>query len=344
MTAAWRRLQDLVGVEYPVMQDGMGPQPCTALAAAVSEAGGMGTLSSPSIVNTSETFLRENLRAAAEKVAASTDKPFGVNVPVGRIASGELLPVSRLCIDEAIRIKRDGGKAGDQLTWLVTSAGFAGELGAGIRDSGLVHMHKVGSLTHARKAADSGVDVVIAAGYEMGGHTHVQGVHTMVLAPQVIAALDIPVIVAGGICDGRGLAAALAMGGAAVAMGTRFIATRDHEWHENYKQRIVDAPEWDDVVFPGVYAPIRGLRNAGQRHMEKLRPTMTPEEFIVWEEEQIRVSQREGDVQNGILVAGQVAAAIHDLPSVAEVIDRVVTEADELLAAAADGRISRSAP
>lgn len=331
----WRRLQDMVGVQFPVMQDGMGPQPCTALAAAVSEAGGLGTLSSPSIVNTSETFLRENLRAVAEKVAASTDSPFGVNVPVGRIASGELLPVSRLCIDEAIRIKRDGGKAGQQLTWLVTSAGFAGELGAGIRESGLVHMHKVGSLTHARKAAASGVDVVIAAGYEMGGHTHVQGVHTMVLAPQVIEALDIPVIVAGGICDGRGLAAVLTMGAAAAAMGTRFIATREHEWHENYKQRIVDAPEWDDVVFPGVYAPIRGLRNHAIELMEAQRGVLSPAEFIAWEEEQIRVSQREGDIHNGVLVAGQVSAAIHDLPSVAELIERIVTQADELLRTAA---------
>ncbi len=335
----WQRLQEMVGVEYPVMQDGMGPQPCTALAAAVSAAGGLGTLSSPSIVNTSETFLREHFRAAAEKVVATTDKPFGVNVPVGRIATGELLPVSRLCIDEAIRMKQDGGKVGEQLTWLVTSAGFAGELGAGIRESGLVHMHKVGSLTHAKKAAASGVDVVIAAGYEMGGHTHAQGVHTMVLAPQVIDALDIPVIVAGGICDGRGLAATLAMGGAAVAMGTRFIATREHEWHENYKQRIVDAPEWDDVVFPGVYAPIRGLRNHGIELMEAQRGVLSPEEFIRWEEEQIRVSQREGDVENGVLVAGQVAAAIHDLPTVAEVIDRVVTQAEELLSASGSIRL-----
>jgi len=129
------------------------------------------------------------------------------------------------------------------------------------------------------------------------------------------------------------------MGGAAVAMGTRFIATRDHEWHENYKQRIVDSPEWGDVVFPGVYAPIRGLRNSAQAQMDELRPTMTPEEFIVWEEEQIRVSQREGDVENGILVAGQVAAAIHDLPTVAEVIERVVAQAEELLASSSSLRL-----
>jgi len=249
-----------------------------------------------------------------------------VNVPVGRLANGELLPVSRLCIDEAIRIKRDGGRAGEQLTWLVTSAGFAGELGNGIREAGLVHMHKVGSLTHARKAADSGVDVVIAAGYEMGGHTHAQGVHTMVLAPQVIEALDIPVIVAGGICDGRGLAAALAMGAGAVAMVPASSRPRDHEWHENYKQRIVDARSGTTWCSRRL-RPDPRLRNAAQQHMEALRPTMTPEEFIVWEEEQIRVSQREGDVENGILVAGQVAAAIHDLPTVAEVIERIVTQA-----------------
>jgi enoyl-[acyl-carrier protein] reductase II len=156
----------------------MGPSPTTALAAAVSAAGGLGTVSSPSITNPSETFLRERFRGAIEQVAAAIDAPFAVNVPVGRVSSGELLLVSRVCIDEAVAVKRDGGKAGEQLVALTTSAGFPGEFCARIQGSGLVHMHKVGSLRHARKAAENGVDVVIASGYEMGGHTHARGVHT----------------------------------------------------------------------------------------------------------------------------------------------------------------------
>jgi enoyl-[acyl-carrier protein] reductase II len=335
VSGMWRRFQDLVGVEYPVMQDGMGPSPTTYLAAAVSAAGGLGTVSCPSIVNTSEDFLRKGFRDAIEHVASSTDRPFAVNVPVGRTPDGELLLVSRTCIDEAISVKRDGGKAGEQLRAIVTSAGFAGEFGSAIRESGLVHMAKVGSVRHALKAAEYGANVIIASGYEMGGHTHAKGVHTMVLAPQVIGALDIPVVVSGGICDGRGLAAVLAMGGAAAAMGTRFIATREHQWHQAYKQRIVDAKEWDDVVYGGIYAPIRGLRNDAIAALDKARETLSPQDFQAWEEEQIRVAQRDGDVERGLLVAGQVSAAIHDIPTVAELVTRIVAQAHELLAASA---------
>jgi enoyl-[acyl-carrier protein] reductase II len=205
-------------------------------------------------------------------------------------------------------------------------------------------MHKVGSLKHARKAAESGVDVVISSGFEMGGHTHARAVHTMVLAPQVIEALDIPVVVSGGIADGRGLAAVLAMGGAAVAMGTRFIATQEHEWHDAYKQRIVDSKEWEDVVFPGVYAPIRGLANAGLAAMAEAQRTMPEDEFSAWKEEQIRRAQRDGDVENGILVAGQVAAAVHDIPPTAELIERMVDQARVLLGEAAAAGVGVPAP
>lgn len=335
MSSMWRRFQNLVGTEHPIMQDGMGPSPTTQLAIAVSSAGGLGTVSCPSIVNSSEQFLREGFRAAIEQVAESTDRPFAVNVPVGRTADGELLLVSRICIDEAIAVKRDGGRAGEQLRALVTSAGFAGEFGSAIRESGLVHMAKVGSVRHALKAAEHGADVIIASGYEMGGHTHAKAVHTMVLAPQVIDALDIPVVISGGICDGRGLAAVLGMGGAAAAMGTRFIATQEHQWHQTYKQRIVDSQEWEDVVYGGIYAPIRGLRNKGLESMEDVRKTMSPEDFQVWEEEQIRKAQRDGDVENGLMVAGQVAAAVHDIPTVAELIQRIIDQARELIGEAA---------
>jgi len=335
VSSRWRQFQDMVGVQYPIMQDGMGPSPTTHLAAAVSSAGGLGTVSCPSITNTSEEFLRQGFRAAIETVAARTDRPFAVNVPVGRTASGELLLVSRVCIDEAITAKRDGGRVGEQLRAIVTSAGFAGEFGQQIRASGLVHMHKVGSVKHARKAAEYGADVIIASGFEMGGHTHGKAVHTMVLAPQVIDALDLPVVVSGGIADGRGLAAVLAMGAAAAAMGTRFIATREHEWHDAYKQRIVDAKEWDDVVYQGIYAPIRGLLNKGLEAMPQARESLSGEEFQAWEEEQIRKAQRDGDVENGLLVAGQVAAAVHDIPTVAELIGRIVTQARALLGEAA---------
>lgn len=332
MTDMWRRYRDMVGINHPIVQDGMGPQPTTHLATAVCNAGGLGTVSCPSIVNTSVDELREQFRAAMEHVAAHSDSPFAVNVPVGRVASGELLPVSATCIAEAIAAKRDGGPVGDKLVAITTSAGYPGEFIKDIKAAGLLHQAKVGSLRHATKARAAGTDVIIASGYEMGGHTHVNGVHTMVLAPQVIAELDCPVIVSGGICDGRGLAAMLAMGAAGIAMGTRFIATAEHEWHERYKQRIVDTPEWGDKVFQGVYAPVRGLKNAGLEKLQDKLDTLSPEEFRMWEEGEMRRAMREGDIENGLLAGGQVAAAVHDMPTVADLVDRIVRDAADLLA------------
>ena len=333
MSTMWARYRDMLGIDHPIVQDGMGPQPTTLLATAVSNTGALGTVSSPSIVNTSEQYLRQNFRAAIEYVAQHTDRPFAVNVPVGRIATGELLLVSETCISEAIAAKRDGGKVGQQLVALTTSAGYPGEFISKIKDAGLVHQAKVGSVRHAMKARDAGTDVIIASGYEMGGHTHVNGIHTMVLAPQVIELLDCPVVVSGGLCDGRGLAAMLAMGAAGIAMGTRFIATVEHEWHQRYKQRVVDTPEWGDQVFPGVYAPCRGLKNPGLENLPEALRTKSPQEFQEWEEGEMRRAMREGDIENGLLPGGQVAAALTDMPTVAELVERIVDDASRLLRA-----------
>jgi NAD(P)H-dependent flavin oxidoreductase YrpB (nitropropane dioxygenase family) len=335
VTSAWQRYQEMTGIEYPIVQDGMGPMPTTMVATAVSNAGGLGSVSCPSIVNTSEKYLRDGFRSAIEYLAAHTDRPFAVNVPVGRVATGELLLVSEACISEAIAAKLDGGKVGQQLVALTTSAGYPGEFIGKIKAAGLIHQAKVGSVRHAVKARDAGTDVIIASGYEMGGHTHVNGVHTMVLAPQVIDLLDCPVIVSGGICDGRGLAAVLAMGGAAVAMGTRFIATQEHEWHAKFKQRVVDTPEWGDQVFPGVYAPCRGLKSPGLEKLPEALASKTPEEFQEWEEGEMRRAMRDGDIETGLLPGGQVAAALHDMPTVDELIQRMVAQAGSLLGSAA---------
>ena len=113
------------------------------------------------------------------------------------------------------------------------------------------------------------------------------------------------------------------------------VPLRRWEWHQAYKQRIVDAKEWEDVVYGGIYAPIRGLRKDAIAALDKARETLSPEEFQAWEEEKIRVAQRDGDVERGLLVAGQVSAAIHDIPTVAELVTRIVNQARELLAASA---------
>ncbi|MER6113419.1 nitronate monooxygenase family protein [Streptomyces hirsutus] len=332
MGAVWQALCGRLGTKYPIMQDGMGPSPTTALATAVSAAGGLGSVSTPGLL-TPEAELRKKLRDRMEQVAVGARGAFAVNIPVGTLASGELLPASETCIDEAIRIKLAGGPVGEHFAAITTSAGFPGGFTERIKEAGLLHFHKVGSVRHAVKAAEAGVDVVIASGYEMGGHTHLKPVSTMVLAPQVIAEVDIPVIVSGGIHDGYGLAAMLAMGAAGVAMGTRFIATEEHEWHQNYKQYIVDSREWDDMTYQGYYAPSRGLRNkALLEDLPALKATgISVDELNQWKEDRGYLAQMEGDTETGIVVAGQVSAAVQDIVPVKVLLDRMMDQALGLL-------------
>lgn len=336
MTAPWQRWCELTGVRHPVLQDGMGPGPTTHLAIAVSSAGGLGTVSVPSLSGDPADIRRvwaQRIRQVAEQATGT----FAVNVPVGRVPGGALLPVTETCIAEAIRLKETVPEVDRKMVAITTSAGFPGEYSERIRGAGLLHQHKVGSRTHALKAAANGVDVVIVSGFEAGGHTHDKPVHTMVLAPQVIAELECPVLIAGGIFDGRGLAAALAMGAAGVSMGTRFVATTEHEWHQNYKQKIVDCPEWGDTVFPGgFYAPVRGLRSTVLAKLEEAEASMSPPEYAAWKERLLNEAQMEGRVEGGLMPAGQCAAAVHKIVPVREVIEGVVSQARALLLAAAD--------
>lgn len=333
MTAA-TQLCRLLGIQVPIIQDGMGPYRTARLAAAVSSAGGLGTVSMPGMTAEPETGARL-LREAIEETASLTHGPFSVNVPVGVGPGGEVLPVTETYIAEVIRAREQDPALSTRLVALTTSAGFPGSYTARIHDAGLLHLHKVGAVHHARKAAANGSDVIIASGFEMGGHTHEHPVHTMVLAPQVIDAVAGPVVVSGGIYDGRGLAAVLAMGGAGVAMGTRFIATVENEWDDAFKRRVLEAGEWEDVVFPGVYGPIRGLPSAGVDELKDLWGKLGDDALTAWKDERMIAAQREGDVEHGLLPAGQCAAAIHDIPTVADLFAAMVTRARELLQAAA---------
>jgi enoyl-[acyl-carrier protein] reductase II len=332
-------LCDLLGIRHPIIQDGMGPFSTAALAAAVSDAGGLGTVSIPGMLL--EPAEAERLmRAEIDRTASLTECNFAVNVPVGFGPGGEPLPPTAAYLKAVIDARGDPA-IGDRLVACITSAGLPPSgLVASMHDAGLRHLHKVGAVRHAGKAVEAGVDAVIASGFEMGGHTHARPVHTMVLAPQVIASVEVPVVVSGGIHDGRGLAAALAMGAAGVAMGTRFVATSENDWHPAYKQAIVDAAEWGDVVFPGFYGPLRGLRNAGFARLGELIASGELGEGGIddWKEDRVVAAQRDGDVDGGLVIAGQCAAAIHDIVGVRDLLEGMVREASELLAAA--GRLA----
>ena len=210
------RYTELVGIAYPVVQEGLGPFKTPKLAAAVSNAGGLGTVSMPGFPDdlaAGAALFREHI----EECAALTDLPFAVNIPVGVDKNGRVLAFTDTYIRMVLDLIKGDAHIAKRLTVLTTSAGFPGVYGQMIRDAGLIHQHKVGSTRGAIKAAESGVDVVLAAGFEMGGHAPSKAVHSLVLLPSVTEAVDVPVLLTGGVRDGRGLAAAIAMGAEGVA-------------------------------------------------------------------------------------------------------------------------------
>jgi NAD(P)H-dependent flavin oxidoreductase YrpB (nitropropane dioxygenase family) len=331
------RYTRLVGIDHPIVQEGLGPFRTPKLAAAVSNAGGLGTVSMPGMpadISAGARTFREHI----EECAALTDRPFAVNIPVGVDASGAVLPFTDTYIRAALAAREADPAIAARLTVLTTSAGFPGGYVGLIKDAGLVHQHKAGSTRQAVKAAQAGVDVVIAAGFEMGGHAPSKAVHTFVLIPSVTEAVDIPVLLTGGARDGRGLAAALAMGADGVAMGTRFILSHDNsDWHPAYLQALLDAREGDDVAFDGVYGPCRGLRNAasaellGGRHLGAGETSPDPVELTRRKIESMQRAQTDGDVTNGLVMTGQVASAITDIITVAEFVPRMAEEAAAIL-------------
>jgi NAD(P)H-dependent flavin oxidoreductase YrpB (nitropropane dioxygenase family) len=329
------RYTRLVGIDHPIVQEGLGPFRTPKLAAAVSNAGGLGTVSMPGMPEDLASGAR-TFRQHIEECAALTDRPFAVNIPVGVDGSGQVLPFTDVYVRMVLAARESDPAIARRLTVLTTSAGFPGGYVAMIKDAGLVHQHKVGSTRQAVKAAEAGVDVVIAAGFEMGGHAPSKAVHTYVLVPSVTEAVDIPVLLTGGARDGRGLAAALAMGAEGVAMGTRFILSRDNsDWHPAYLQALLDAREGDDVAFDGVYGPCRGLRNAASEELlASSHPgdtVLDPVELTRWKIESMQRAQTDGDVTNGLVLAGQVASAINDIISVAEFVPRMAEEAAAVL-------------
>jgi NAD(P)H-dependent flavin oxidoreductase YrpB (nitropropane dioxygenase family) len=339
------RFADLVGITHPVVQEGLGPYRTVHLAAAVSNAGGLGTVSIPGISEEPAAGSKK-LRGYIEQACALTERPLAVNVPVGSAADGRILPFSSAYVAAVVAARRDPEIA-RRLRVITTSAGPPGVVRPLIADSGLVHMHKVGGTRQAIRARAEGVDVVIASGYEAGGHTHARPVHTFVLGPSVAQAVDCPVVLAGGIRDGAGVAAAFALGADAVALGTRFVASHDNpDWHPAYAERILAAREAEDITFIAVYGPSRALPSRGVEELAALEEggTMSVSEITAWKDDRLIRAQRDGETVAGILPAGQVSGAINDLVRVAEFVPRVMAEAVEILTAlAARARHAESA-
>jgi NAD(P)H-dependent flavin oxidoreductase YrpB (nitropropane dioxygenase family) len=328
------RYTRLIGIDHPIVQEGLGPYRTAKLAAAVSNAGGLGTVSMPGMPLDIQEGAR-TFRSHIAECAGLTDKTFAVNIPVGVDKNGKVLEFTDVYIRTVLEMRRNDAALAAQLSVITTSAGFPGDYIDLIKDAGMIHQHKVGSTRQAVKSEEAGVDVIIAAGFEMGGHAPAAGVHTYVLVPSIVEAVSVPVLLTGGARNGRSLASALAMGAEGVAMGTRFIMTHDNsDWHPAYVQALLDAKEGDDVAFDGVYGPCRGLRNTAAVELLAAQsdPNADPVELTRHKIESMQRAQTTGDTENSLVLTGQIAGAINDLVSIAEFVPRTTEEAADILA------------
>lgn len=302
------RITELLGTEYPIIQGGMAWVAEHHLAAAVSNAGGLGLIGAASAP---AEVVREEIRRCKEL----TDKPFGVNIMLLNPNAEE---VARIVVEEGVKVVTTG--AGNPVKYM--------ELW---KQAGVKVIPVVASVAMAKMMERAGADAVVAEGMESGGH--IGSTTTMALVPQVVDAVKIPVIAAGGIGDGRGLAAAFMLGAEGVQVGTRFVVAKESIVHENYKQQIVKAKDIDSTVTGlSTGHPVRSLRNKMTR--EYLRLEKEGADFMELEKltlGSLRKAVIEGDVTNGTLMAGQIAGLISQVQSCEEIIQDIVGQGRKLL-------------
>ena len=307
-----------LGIEHPVFQAGMGWVARADLAAAVSEAGGLG------VVGAGSTMDGEQLRAEIRRVRELTDKPFGVDILFATVrAEGEQVSRYTDTVQGMIEAVLE-----ERAPVLVSGLGSPAAVVPAAHELGIYVMSVVGAVRHAEKAGADGVDAVIATGMDGGGH--IGRIGTAALVPAVVDAVDVPVLAGGGLADGRGLAAALAFGAQGVWMGTRFIATAESYSHDNYKHRIADTDVAGTVITRAHSGkPCRLIDNGFTRSWAGREGEIKPFPLQAMEvghpaSERGRI---EGDVEAGVLPAGQSCGMIGDVVPAGEVVKRVVEEA-----------------
>lgn len=302
------RITELLGIEYPIIQGGMAWVAEHNLAAAVSEAGGLGLIGG---ANAPGEVVREEIRKAREK----TKKPFGINV---MLMSPHADDVARVVVEEGIKVVTTG--AGNPEKYMETW-----------KSAGIKVIPVVASVAMAKRMERMGADAVVAEGMESGGH--IGELTTMTLVPQIADAVSIPVIAAGGIADGRGIAAAFMLGAEAVQIGTRFVVAKESTVHDNYKQRLIKASDIDSTVTGRSHGhPIRCLRNQMTREYLKLeKEGKSFEELEYLTLGALRKAVQEGDVKNGTVMAGQIAGMIDKEMTCKEMIEEMMEQASRLL-------------
>ena len=294
-------ISSLLGIQYPIIQGGMAWVATHELAAAVSEAGGLGVIGAGHMPPEA---LRQEIRQTKER----TKKPFGVNV---MLRSPFVREVMQVVIDERVPV-------------ITTGAGNPAEYIPALKEVGTKVIPVVASVALAKRLERSGVDALIAEGMESGGH--VGEVSTFCLIPQVVDAVSIPVIAAGGIADARGVAAAFCLGASGVQIGTRFVVSTECVVHENYKNAVLKAKD-RSTVLTGVSTghPVRVLENILTKEFAALERQQTPaEELDRFGAGKLRLAAREGDVRQGSVMIGQIAGMVEEIKPVKAIIDELV--------------------
>ena len=301
------KITELLNIEYPIIQGGMAWVADYHLAAAVSEAGGMGLIGAASAP---AEVVREQIRKGKEL----TQKPFGVNIMLMNPNADE---VAKIVVEEGIKV-------------ITTGAGNPGKYMPMWKEAGIKVIPVVASVGLAKMMERAGADAIVAEGTESGGH--IGQATTMTLVPQVVDAVSVPVIAAGGIADGRGFAAAMMLGAQAVQMGTRFVTAKESIAHENYKQKIIKAKDIDsEVTGRSTGHPVRCIRNKMTKEylrLEKEGATLEELEYLTLGS--LRKAVIEGDVVDGTLMAGQCAGLVTKEQSCKEIMGEIMAEAEKL--------------
>lgn len=299
---------DLLGIKYPVIQGGMAWVAEHNLAAAVSNAGGLGLIAA---ANADYEVVREEIAKAKQL----TEKPFGINI---MLISPNADDMARLAVEEGVKV-------------VTTGAGSPEKYIKMWKDAGISVIPVVASVAMAKRMERCGADAVIAEGCEAGGH--IGELTTMALVPQIVDSVSIPVIAAGGIADGRGVAAAMMLGAGGVQMGTRFIVARESIVHSNYKEKIISSKDIDSAVTGrSTGHPVRTIRNRMTRTYQQLeKEGKSFEELEYLTLGSLRMAVMEGDVVNGSLMAGQIAGLVSKEQSAEEIIKEIFHQADTLM-------------
>lgn len=302
------KITELLGIQYPIIQGGMAWVAEHNLAAAVSNAGGLGIIGAASAP---PEIVREEIRKCKEL----TDKPFGVNV---MLLNPNADAVAEIIVEEGVKV-------------VTTGAGSPSKYMKMWKEAGVVVIPVVASVAMAKMMERAGADAVVAEGMESGGH--IGSITTMALLPQVVDAVSIPVIGAGGIGDGRGFAAAMMLGAKAVQMGTRFVVADESIVHQNYKDKLVKSSDIDsEVTGMSTGHPVRCIRNKMTREYIKLEKSGA--DFMELEKltlGTLRNAVIDGDVVNGTVMAGQIAGLVSKKQSCKEIIEEIMSEAETLL-------------